>query len=213
MDRREFIQTTAGAAAISTLQPKLPQADASIRDLCMRALNAAKTAGASYADVRVGRTRLQSVSTREQQITNLSDGETYGFGIRVLAQGAWGFAASRDLRAAEIDRVARLAATQAKANRRAMQRPITLAPTPAVKDGRWRSPIETDPFDVTTSEAALRKLAELQGVSAAKLIHPLRLALTGRGASPPIFDVAVVLGKDRTLRRLRRLIERLPTLT
>jgi len=65
----------------------------------------------------------------------------------------------------------------------------------------------TDPFDVTTSEAALRQLAESQGVSAGKLIHPLRLALTGRGASPPIFDVAVVLGKDRTLRRLRRLIE------
>jgi len=70
----------------------------------------------------------------------------------------------------------------------------------------------TDPFDVVTSEAELRKLAETQGVSAAKLIHPLRLALTGRGASPPIFDVAVVLGKDRTLRRLRKLIERLPEL-
>ncbi len=68
----------------------------------------------------------------------------------------------------------------------------------------------TDPFDVATSEAALRSLAETLGVSAAKLIHPLRLALTGRGASPPIFDVAVVLGKERTLRRLQRLIERLP---
>lgn len=67
----------------------------------------------------------------------------------------------------------------------------------------------TDPFDVTTTEAALRSLAESKGVSAAKLIHPLRLALTGRGASPPIFDVAVVLGKDRSLRRLRRLIDTL----
>ncbi|HVR38041.1 MAG TPA: glutamate--tRNA ligase [Thermoanaerobaculia bacterium] len=66
-----------------------------------------------------------------------------------------------------------------------------------------------EPFDVTTTEAALRALAESKGVSAAKLIHPLRLALTGRGSSPPIFDVAVVMGKDRTLRRLRTLIERL----
>jgi glutamyl-tRNA synthetase len=65
----------------------------------------------------------------------------------------------------------------------------------------------TEPFDVTTSEAALRKLAEERGVSAGKLIHPLRLALTGRGASPPIFDVAVILGKERTLARLTRLIE------
>ncbi len=70
----------------------------------------------------------------------------------------------------------------------------------------------TDPFDVPNSEAVLRSLAETLGVSAAKLIHPLRLALTGRGASPPIFDVAVVLGKERTLRRLQRLIERLPEL-
>lgn len=71
---------------------------------------------------------------------------------------------------------------------------------------------KTEPFDVTTSEAALRALAESKGVSAAKLIHPLRLALTGRGASPPIFDVAVALGKERSLRRLQRLIERLPSL-
>ena len=62
------------------------------------------------------------------------------------------------------------------------------------------------PFDVTTTEQALRTLADSRGVSAAKLIHPLRLALTGRGASPPIFDVAVALGRERTLRRLQRLI-------
>lgn len=68
---------------------------------------------------------------------------------------------------------------------------------------------KTEPFDVTTTEAALRGLAESRGVSAAKLIHPLRLALTGRGASPGIFDVAVVLGKEKTLARLERLIRSL----
>jgi glutamyl-tRNA synthetase len=66
-----------------------------------------------------------------------------------------------------------------------------------------------EPFDVTTSEAALRTLAESRGLSAGKYIHPLRVALTGKLASPPIFDVAVTLGKDRTLRRLETLIERL----
>jgi glutamyl-tRNA synthetase len=70
----------------------------------------------------------------------------------------------------------------------------------------------TEPFDVTTTEQALRALAESRGLSAGNLIHPLRLALTGRGASPPIFDVAVVLGKERSLGRLRRLIARLPEL-
>jgi TldD protein len=174
MDRREFVQTAAGAAAISTLRLRLPQADASVRDLCMRALNSAKAAGASYADVRVGRTRLQSVNTREQQITNLSDGETFGFGIRVLAQGAWGFAASRDVTAAEIDRVARLAVLQAKANRRAMQRPVTLAPTPPVKDGSWRSPIETDPFDVAIEDKVallLHANAEALKVAGARFVN------------------------------------------
>lgn len=71
----------------------------------------------------------------------------------------------------------------------------------------------TDPFDVTTTEKALRSLAEARGLSAAKYIHPLRVALTGKSASPPIFDVAVTLGKERSLRRLQRLIDRLPELT
>jgi glutamyl-tRNA synthetase len=63
-----------------------------------------------------------------------------------------------------------------------------------------------EPFDVASSEQALRALAETCGVSAGKLIHPLRVALTGKLASPPIFDVAAVLGKERTLRRLDGLI-------
>jgi glutamyl-tRNA synthetase len=70
----------------------------------------------------------------------------------------------------------------------------------------------TEPFDVTTTEQALRALATERGLSAGKLIHPLRLALTGKAASPPIFDVAVVLGKEKTLARLDRFIERLPAL-
>ncbi|HMG18505.1 MAG TPA: TldD/PmbA family protein [Gemmatimonadales bacterium] len=174
MDRREFVQTAAGAAAVSTLGLRLPQADASIKDLCMRALNSAKGAGASYADVRVARARLQSINTREQQITNLSDGESFGFGIRVLAQGAWGFAASRDVTAAEVDRVARLAVAQAKANRRALLRPVKLAPTPAVKDGRWRSPIETDPFDIAIEDKVallLRANAEALKVAGARFVN------------------------------------------
>ncbi|HEV8657937.1 MAG TPA: glutamate--tRNA ligase [Thermoanaerobaculia bacterium] len=68
----------------------------------------------------------------------------------------------------------------------------------------------TEPFDVNTSEQALRALAESRGLSAAKYIHPLRVALLGVAASPPIFDVAVTLGKERSMRRLRRLIDRLP---
>jgi glutamyl-tRNA synthetase len=63
-----------------------------------------------------------------------------------------------------------------------------------------------EPFDVATTEQALRTLAESSGLGAGKYIHPLRVALTGKGASPGIFDVAVTLGKERTLRRLARMI-------
>jgi len=70
-----------------------------------------------------------------------------------------------------------------------------------------------EPFDVPLTEQALRALAERIGVSAAKMIHPLRLALTGRSSSPPIFDVAVLLGRQRTLRRLDYLIDHIPELT
>ena len=69
-----------------------------------------------------------------------------------------------------------------------------------------------EPFDVPGTEDALRKLAGSLGVGAGKLIHPLRLALTGKGSSPPVFDVAVLLGKERAMRRLQRLIDRLPEL-
>jgi glutamyl-tRNA synthetase len=67
-----------------------------------------------------------------------------------------------------------------------------------------------EPFDVQATETALRNLAGQRGLSAGRYIHPLRVALTGKLASPPIFDVAVALGKKKTLGRLDRLIERLP---
>jgi glutamyl-tRNA synthetase len=72
---------------------------------------------------------------------------------------------------------------------------------------------DVEPFDVAAAEAALRKLAEQRGIGAGKLIHPLRLALTGRAVSPPVFDVAAVLGRDRTLRRISRLIDQVPQLS
>src|SRR4030095_13576541 len=58
-----------------------------------RALAAAKKAGASYADVRIVRRRTESLSTREDHVTNVGYTENYGLGVRVLAGGAWGFAA------------------------------------------------------------------------------------------------------------------------
>ena len=118
----------------------------------MLALDAAKSAGADYADVRFSRNRTQNVFTREQRVSGVTDNETSGFGVRTLVGGAWGFAASRDLTREEVTRVARQAVEQARANRTAMLRPVVLAPTTAVPNGSWRSPIQTDPFDVAIED-------------------------------------------------------------
>ncbi len=182
MDRREFLVRgavlAAGAAftgfpSLAEAYPARFAADPAVRELAMRALDAAKLAGASYADVRIHRNRNQSVSTREQRVTGLEDSETFGFGVRVLAQGAWGFAGSRDLTAAEVDRVARLAVAQAKANALAAARPVTLAPVESFPDVSWRSPIEIDPFDVPIEDKVALLLAANQaalGVRGARFV-------------------------------------------
>jgi TldD protein len=165
MDRRTFVvqgaTIAAGLAAcgpaIMTPPARAPTGDlagpdASVRDLALRALDAARAAGASYADVRFHNTRSQSVGTRERQITGLSDSETSGFGVRALVNGAWGFAASRVMAPEEVDRVAQLAVVQARANRIAGGPPVEMAPAERVPDGRWRSPIEIDPFTVPVED-------------------------------------------------------------
>src|SRR5215211_4121458 len=120
--RREFLKSTstaalagiaaqsstgrfATAALVSPLQsPYSAQfaGEPNIKELAAVALDAAKSAGADYADVRFVRNRNQNVSTREQRVSGVSDNETYGFGIRTLVTGAWGFAASRDLTKDEV---------------------------------------------------------------------------------------------------------------
>src|SRR5438552_2889326 len=103
--RREFIKMTAESAATLAVCPHLaveaigqtaaaPSADPAAITLGREALNAARSAGASYADVRIAHYRRQEIDTRERQIRGVSDNESYGFGVRVLLDGRWGFAAS-----------------------------------------------------------------------------------------------------------------------
>ena len=111
--RREFLKTTSAAAAAIGLaacgapqhplsEPPSPTTasdtgDASFKDLALLALDAAKSSGADYADVRISRNRNQGIRTREHRVQGITDRETFGFGVRVLVDGAWGFAASREL--------------------------------------------------------------------------------------------------------------------
>src|SRR6202008_1458431 len=124
---------------------RLPLDDPEYRELARRALDAARGAGAAYADVRISRNRSQAVSTRERRVTGFQDSETFGFGVRVLVNGAWGFAPRRDLNLQEVERVARQAGAQARASAAAVRRPVELAPVEVYPDATWRSPIEVDP--------------------------------------------------------------------
>ncbi|WP_302298987.1 glutamate--tRNA ligase [Phascolarctobacterium faecium] len=62
-------------------------------------------------------------------------------------------------------------------------------------------------FDLASTEAAYNKIAEEQGLSLGKVVHPTRLALTGRTVSPGLFDVMVLLGKEATLSRMRKAVQ------
>ena len=91
-----------------------PTAEPYVLELAAEALGAAKDAGASYADVRIGRYRRQSVNTRERQITGVSDAESYGLGVRALVNGSWGFAATSAMNTEGVVKAAREAARIAK---------------------------------------------------------------------------------------------------
>jgi len=133
-----------------------------VKRFCQECLDAATVAGASYADVRVTDTLTQSLSVRSGVVTGVQSGSSLGFGIRVIADGAWGFAASSDLSPAAAVRVAREAVAVARASARVAAPPVRLSPlTPAT--GTWSGPREIDPFDVSTDD----KLAVLLAADAA----------------------------------------------
>lgn len=130
-----------------------PIADRTLDDVVSRALAAAKRGGASYADVRVVRRRTESVTTREDHVISVGSGETYGIGVRVIVDGAWGFAAAASVDGAAAQSAAEGAVAIARAARPALKRPVVLAPAPVVK-GSWRTPIQIDPFAVPLADKA-----------------------------------------------------------
>jgi TldD protein len=182
--RRDFVKTSAAAAALlgtrgALAQPPTftaaPGTDPYVEDLAMEALNAAKAAGASYADVRIGRYRRQSINTRERQVTGVSDGESYGIGIRTLVGGAWGFAATATMTPAGVQQAAQQAARLSRAAKTIQKRPVELAPAAAVK-GTWKTPTTRDPLDVSIED----KVAMLLAANDAALKVPkIRFANSG----------------------------------
>jgi len=161
--RREFLKRSSLAAAAIAATPigalgeavaisPPQQSSSAFREVCLLALDAARSAGAAYADVRVVDSRTQVVATREHRVTRLSDIESVGVGVRVLVEGAWGFAAGPTVTRSDSQRLAQDAVRQARANARATGRPVELAAVEPYPNGAWHSPIRTDPFLVPVED-------------------------------------------------------------
>ncbi len=180
MNRRDFNKYI-GFGATGILLPGLPAfsrpvspeqllepgLDVAVKKrLADAALNAAKSKGATYTDVRIGRYLNQYVTTREDKVQNIVNTESYGVGVRVLADGCWGFAAVVDAKSeADTAKAAETAVAIARANARLMKEPVQLAPQKGFGDVSWKAPIQRNAFEVPIKE----KVDLLLGVNDAAL--------------------------------------------
>ncbi len=120
-------------------------------ELAKTAVDDAIAAGARYADARAITRRSQSISTRNREVDAVSDGESEGIGVRVLVDGAWGFACDRRLSADGVREAARRAAAFARASAARSRSPVDLAPVAPAR-GEYRTPARRDPVDVPLDE-------------------------------------------------------------
>ena len=132
-----------------------------MKDLALRALDAASRSGVTYADVRAIETRDRDVTTRNGKAGNVSSSESQGIGIRALASGCWGFAATSDLTKDGIQRAASLAIEIARSGVAAKKADVSLAPELSYQ-ATWISPCAIDPFSIPVD----RNLAALLAVDA-----------------------------------------------
>lgn len=167
MKRRNFLQLS-GMGLGAAMLPNIPimgntvsyeallngSMDVAIKKrLADAALNAAKSKGASYTDIRIGRYLNQFVVTREDKVQNIVNTESYGVGVRVIADGCWGFAAVVDAKSeADTARAAEEAVAIAKANARLLKEPVVLAPQKGFGVVSWKTPIVKNAFEVPIQE-------------------------------------------------------------
>jgi TldD protein len=131
-----------------------------------RALNTAQVQGATYADVRIVRRQTQNITVKNGVVEGLSENESQGFGVRVVVDGAWGFASSALLTPDEADRVAALAVRIARASALFKVREVRLGP-PVAHVGTYGTPVEIDPWTVSLEQKIDLLLRANEGLRAA----------------------------------------------
>jgi len=122
-----------------------------MKTLALEALDAALRRGVAYADVRLIESQERDLSTKNGKPGQVSSAQSAGIGIRVLAKGCWGFAATDDLSKAGVEAAAALAVEIALSSALAKKHNVVLAPE-AKHEAVWTSPCEIDPFSVSVEE-------------------------------------------------------------
>ncbi|MBZ9651434.1 TldD/PmbA family protein [Psychroflexus montanilacus] len=165
MKRRKFVQLS-GMGAGALMMPSLMLGNnVSAEQLLMQgmdiltkrkladvALNTAKSLGSTYADARIGRYLNQYVFTREDKVQNVVNTESFGIGIRVIANGTWGFASTNSVTEDGIMKATQQAVAIAKANSKIQKDPVKLAPVQSHGEVSWKTPIKKDFKEVPVSE-------------------------------------------------------------
>lgn len=164
MERRVFLQGAAAGLALTGLDMGIARAarfipspltkpSQSEQDIADKIIAYAKTKGATYCDVRISHYLSQTVSANNNTVTGISDSDSFGIGIRVIKDGTWGFAATRNVTEEAAMRACDEAIGIATANAKLQSSPLDLAPVTAVT-AEWKTPIKTNPFDVSFKDRA-----------------------------------------------------------
>jgi TldD protein len=175
MQRRDWIKgTSATALALlgtrwATTALAADQLSTLFPGLADLALTKATELGASFADLRFMQTDRESLFVREEMVQGVDAGSSLGCSVRVLVQGAWGFAASGEITEKRVLQLVESAIAIAKGQAGWRKQPIEIETLPAYT-GRWEMPVKVDPFTIALEE----KVERLLGINRAAL---------GKGAS------------------------------
>ena len=145
----------------------------SMKEIADWALNVTQQRGVTYADARIVDERNRSLATKNGKVGNASDSSSLGIGIRVLADAAWGFAATEDLTRAGVEATAAKALEIARASAHVKEQNVRLAPEKPVTD-EWVTPCKIDPFSTSIEQnlelllAVDKELRAVQGITLAE---------------------------------------------
>jgi TldD protein len=139
-----------------------------LREIISEALNYAEMQGAEYTDIRIDDLKHEYILVKNKQVENINFSESRGFGVRVLLNGCWGFAASSVFTVEEVQKIVSQAVNIAKASAVVRKTPAILSYCKPVRE-KYLSPFEIDPFLVPVSE----KLDLLMQASEVMSSYPL----------------------------------------